>query len=84
MAGDKQSVHKGQIVVSKDKYMTYVRQLLKKNRGCELPGTFNPIIVWDLFLEQCGDDDDDFHFIEHFPVQDYACSTHPLGGRIWV
>lgn len=54
MAGDKRSVHKGQIVVSKDEYTTYVGQLLKKNRGRELPGTFNPMIVRDLFLEQCG------------------------------
>lgn len=34
--------------------MIYIGKLLKKNRGCEFPGTFNPMIVWDLFLEQCS------------------------------
>ena len=54
MPGDKQSVLKGQIVINRDEYTTYVGKLLKKNRGRELPGTFNPMIVRDLFLEQCS------------------------------
>ena len=54
MSGDGRSASKGQVVISRDEYTTYVEQLLKKNRGRELPGTFNPMIVRDLFLEQCG------------------------------
>ena len=50
---DKQSAHKGQRVISRGEYTTYVGKLLKNNRGRELPGTFNPMIVQDLFLEQC-------------------------------
>ncbi|RCI13813.1 hypothetical protein L249_8004, partial [Ophiocordyceps polyrhachis-furcata BCC 54312] len=34
-------------------YVEEVRQLLHRNRGCELAGTFNPLIVGELFAEQC-------------------------------
>lgn len=54
MPGDERRVQKGQIVISRDEYTSYIGQLLKKNRGRELPGTFNPMIVRDLFLEQCS------------------------------
>jgi len=30
----------------------HVRELMKRSRGCELPGTFNPLIVGDLFYQQ--------------------------------
>ncbi|KAK5111169.1 hypothetical protein LTR85_012251 [Meristemomyces frigidus] len=30
-----------------------VKQLMRKSRGCELPGTFNPLIIGELFKEQC-------------------------------
>jgi hypothetical protein len=29
-----------------------IEVLMKRTRGCELPGTFNPMIISDLFLEQ--------------------------------
>ncbi|KAJ4342112.1 hypothetical protein N0V95_007048 [Ascochyta clinopodiicola] len=29
-----------------------IETLMKRTRGCELPGTFNPMIISDLFLEQ--------------------------------
>jgi hypothetical protein len=29
-----------------------IENLMKRTRGCELPGTFNPMIISDLFLEQ--------------------------------
>ena len=54
MPGAQRSAYKDQIVISRDQYTTYVGNLLKKNRGRELPGTFNPMIVQDLFLEQCS------------------------------
>ena len=33
-------------------YLTSVQNLMRRTRGCELPGTFNPMIVMNLFLEQ--------------------------------
>lgn len=54
MSDDERSISKGQIQISRDEYTSYIGQLLKKNRGRELPGTFNPMIVRDLFLEQCS------------------------------
>ena len=40
------------IQITKDKFIAYIEQLMRRTRGCELPGTFNPMIVADLFLEQ--------------------------------
>ncbi|TLD22372.1 hypothetical protein PspLS_07751 [Pyricularia sp. CBS 133598] len=34
-------------------YITRVIKLMDRSKGRELPGTFNPIIVQDLFKEQC-------------------------------
>ena len=45
-------VSKNQISITRAQYITRVRDLLKGTRGRELPGTFNPMIVRDLFLEQ--------------------------------
>ncbi|RDA94014.1 hypothetical protein CP533_4965 [Ophiocordyceps camponoti-saundersi (nom. inval.)] len=39
--------------VLRSAYVEEVRQLLHRNRGCELAGTFNPLIVGELFAEQC-------------------------------
>jgi hypothetical protein len=44
----------GQLLVTRDEYISHIKSLLKKTRGRELPGTFNPMIVRDLFLEQCS------------------------------
>jgi len=38
---------------SRDEYIDEVKDLMRRNRGCELPGTFNPLIVGGLFAEQC-------------------------------
>ncbi|RDA83169.1 hypothetical protein CP532_4929 [Ophiocordyceps camponoti-leonardi (nom. inval.)] len=38
--------------VLRSAYVEEVRQLLHRNRGCELAGTFNPLIVGELFAEQ--------------------------------
>ncbi|KAJ6029760.1 hypothetical protein N7460_004340 [Penicillium canescens] len=39
----------------------HIETLLKKTRGRELPSTFNPLIVKDLFQEQCGPWEDITH-----------------------
>lgn len=33
--------------------MIEVKQLMRRSRGCELPETFNPLIIGELFVEQC-------------------------------
>ena len=41
-------------VVQRDEYLkTTVMSLIKKSRGRELPGTYNPLIVGELFAQQC-------------------------------
>ncbi|KAJ4382550.1 hypothetical protein N0V86_001770 [Didymella sp. IMI 355093] len=39
-------------VLTRTKFLDHIAILMKRTRGCELPGTFNPMIVSDLFLEQ--------------------------------
>ncbi|KAK5734604.1 hypothetical protein LTR17_008825 [Elasticomyces elasticus] len=39
--------------VARSDYIVEVKQLMRMSRGCELPGTFNPLIVGELFTEQC-------------------------------
>lgn len=51
---DQRSVSKHQIPITRDRYVQQIEMLLKKTRGRELPGTFNPMIVKDLFQEQCS------------------------------
>ncbi len=51
---DGSSAPEGQLLVTRDEYLSHIGNLLKKTRGRELPGTFNPMIVRDLFLEQCS------------------------------
>ena len=38
--------------ISRSDYTNHVRELMRRTRGCELPGTFNPLIVGDLFYKQ--------------------------------
>jgi len=51
--GQKTSL-KHQICITREEYLKHISHLLRKTRGRELPGTFNPMIVRDLFLEQCS------------------------------
>jgi hypothetical protein len=51
---DEKPAPEGQLLVSREKYTSHIEHLLKKTRGRELPGTFNPMIVRELFLEQCS------------------------------
>lgn len=39
--------------ISRTKYLTEVRDLMRRSRGRELMGTFNPLIIGELFAEQC-------------------------------
>jgi len=39
--------------ISRSSYVEEVKDLMRRNRGCELPGTFNPLIIGELFKEQC-------------------------------
>jgi hypothetical protein len=39
-------------VITRAKFLNHIKTLMKRSRGCELPGTFNPIIISDLFREQ--------------------------------
>lgn len=41
------------IQIARDEFITYIQNLMFRTRGRELPGTFSPMIVEDLFREQC-------------------------------
>ena len=43
---------KGVTPVTREEYIDHVQHLMKRTKGRELPGTFSPMIVSDLFLEQ--------------------------------
>ena len=38
--------------ILRSEYIKHVKEIMKKNRGRELPGTFNPLIIGVLFYEQ--------------------------------
>ncbi|KAI2635646.1 P-loop containing nucleoside triphosphate hydrolase protein [Hypomontagnella submonticulosa] len=42
-----------QTQVSRAEYLVEVKNLMRRTRGCELPGTYNPLIIGELFYEQC-------------------------------
>lgn len=39
--------------MSRSQYADKVKNLMMRSRGCELPGTYNPLIVGELFKKQC-------------------------------
>src|SRR5690349_7631804 len=43
----------GVVHVTRDNFIRQVEHLMRRTRGSELPGAFNPMIVADLFREQC-------------------------------
>ena len=43
---------KDQIPITRVQFIDHIQQLMKRTKGRELPGAFNPMIVSDLFLEQ--------------------------------
>ncbi|KAI0907603.1 P-loop containing nucleoside triphosphate hydrolase protein [Ustulina deusta] len=40
--------------IQRHKYLEEVRTLMRRTRGRELPGTYNPLIIGDLFRQQCS------------------------------
>jgi len=40
------------LVISEDEAVAWVKEILFRSRGCELPGTYNPMIINILFQEQ--------------------------------
>ncbi|KAH6665836.1 P-loop containing nucleoside triphosphate hydrolase protein [Plectosphaerella plurivora] len=38
--------------IERSVYLAHVKNTMKRNRGCELPGTFNPMIISELFRDQ--------------------------------
>jgi GTP-binding protein EngB required for normal cell division len=46
------AVHPSVIAISRGNFIDRIRHLMWRTKGRELPGSFNPMIVADLFLEQ--------------------------------
>jgi Dynamin family/Dynamin central region len=40
--------------IKRSDYIQEVMQQMKRSSGCELPGTYNPLIIGDLFFEQAA------------------------------
>ncbi len=40
--------------IKRSDYVQEVSDLMKRSSGCELPGTYNPLIIGDLFFEQAS------------------------------
>ena len=54
VAGSKNAGHIPRDVtpITRDEFIEHIQHLMRRTKGRELPGTFNPMIVADLFLEQ--------------------------------
>jgi hypothetical protein len=48
----KTAFSKGVTVTTRQEFIDHIQHQMRRTRGRELPGTFNPMIVADLFLEQ--------------------------------
>ena len=51
IVGDTVALKDGQI--NRSKFVEKVQQRIRRSRGRELPGTFNPLVIGDLFHTQC-------------------------------
>ena len=49
---DTTRVSRGVVPITRDEFLDHIQRLMQRTRGRELPGTFNPMIVADLFLDQ--------------------------------
>ncbi|KAL2173766.1 P-loop containing nucleoside triphosphate hydrolase protein [Thermothelomyces heterothallicus CBS 202.75] len=49
---DSSPAPRGVISISRDEFVDHIDMLMRRTRGRELPGTFHPMIVVDLFREQ--------------------------------
>lgn len=45
---------KGQLSITRSEFINHIQEHMKRTRGRELPGTFNPMIIGELFKEQCS------------------------------
>ncbi|KAL8726147.1 MAG: hypothetical protein Q9166_006904 [cf. Caloplaca sp. 2 TL-2023] len=81
--------HGGRMIRHSD-YLDHVRDLMRRTRGRELPGTFNPLIIGELFYEQskpwkalieryCRDVFDDIKTLLQFTIDTTADSTTAEG-----
>ncbi|KAI2848658.1 hypothetical protein CBS147343_4817 [Aspergillus niger] len=43
-----------QLLITRSEFINHIQELMKQTRGRELPGTFNPMIIGELFKEQCS------------------------------
>ncbi|KAK3352495.1 P-loop containing nucleoside triphosphate hydrolase protein [Lasiosphaeria hispida] len=41
------------VKITRSEFVKHIEHLMRRTRGRELPGTFNPMVISDLFLEQC-------------------------------
>jgi hypothetical protein len=48
----KTAVPRGVTATTREEFIDHIQHLVRRTKGRELPGTFNPMIVADLFLEQ--------------------------------
>jgi hypothetical protein len=48
----KTAVPRGVTATTREEFMDHIQHLIRRTKGRELPGTFNPMVVADLFLEQ--------------------------------
>lgn len=39
--------------ILRSRFVREVNDLIRSNRGCELPGTFNPLLIGEMFSTQC-------------------------------
>jgi len=49
---DTRLISRGVIPITRDEFLDHIQRLMQRTSGRELPGTFNPMIVADLFLDQ--------------------------------
>ncbi|KAF7624073.1 putative dynamin GTPase [Aspergillus flavus] len=49
---ESEAVSRQQVLVTREEYIQHIQNVLKHTRGKELPGTFNPLIIGELFREQ--------------------------------
>ncbi|RAQ51133.1 dynamin GTPase [Aspergillus flavus] len=49
---ESEPVSRQQVLVTREEYIQHIQNVLKHTRGKELPGTFNPLIIGELFREQ--------------------------------
>jgi hypothetical protein len=45
-------IDRGVTATTREEFIDYIQHLMRRSKGRELPGTFNPMIVADLFREQ--------------------------------